>query len=64
MDDDHDCGCDILPTLIDGLIFPAHHQIPDDGTTHQPTTGCECRPILDRGYPMVVIHRDTEKPPG
>ncbi len=62
---DTDCGCDIVPTLIDGLVFPVHHDIPDDDAGHHPTTGCPCHPAIYRGPPVVVIHfdQDEENPP-
>jgi hypothetical protein len=55
-------GCVVVTELVDGVEVRVHHQIPDDGAPHAPTSECGCAPQVfhtDDGT-RVYLHVDQD----
>lgn len=57
--DDEDGAADCGHVIIDVAGERQHHQIPDDGAPHAPTTECGCGPQrVTAGDHVVYVHPD------
>lgn len=57
-----DDGCVVVTELADQVKVKAHHQIPDDGAPHAPTSECGCSPEVfhtNEGV-RVYLHVDQD----
>ncbi len=44
--DERACGHLVVQSSIDGHPVDVHHEIPVDGSEHEPSTVCGCEPVL------------------
>lgn len=59
--DDEESESDCGHTIVDVDGEPQHHQIPDDGIPHAPTSECGCGPQrITAGGHIVYMHADPD----